>query len=84
MVIFNAKKKKNTNLDDSDEIRSIIENKEKTQLTEFFKLNQIDQHANQFLYFDLPKAYIWENKRWKRRHKLISKKTLYNNHNFLL
>lgn len=41
----------------------------KTKLLAFFNLNRVDNEANELLYCDVPKNYIWDNKSktWKKR-----------------
>ena len=46
-----------------------LEKNEKTQLTEFFKLNVNDSTANGILYPDIPSMYTWQTtkKKWQKR-----------------
>ena len=48
----------------------------KTMLTAWFKLNQVDESANQYLYTEVPCHYTF-NKEWKKRqnskHKLVAR-----------
>ncbi len=39
----------------------------RTMLTEWFALNQRDEHAHNMLYSEVGKHYRWENKQWTRR-----------------
>ena len=57
----------------SDNLESVIrrESSSKTMLTEFFRMNTIDNYARNFLYKEFPEFYVWDkaHKRWKRRVK---------------
>ena len=43
----------------------------KTQLTQFFVLNQHDERAHGILYPDIPKYYVWKEKKWVRRKQIL-------------
>jgi hypothetical protein len=50
-------------------IDDILLNTRETTLTQYFKLNETDIQARQFLYHDLPRYYTWvkKEKKWKKR-----------------
>ncbi|CAG8596468.1 12965_t:CDS:1, partial [Cetraspora pellucida] len=46
------------------------ERNKKTMLTEYFKMNQEDPNAHNYLYHEFSQYYVWNKttKRWKKRH----------------
>ena len=54
---------------DDEKIANKIESNKLTKLTAWFKLNVDDPHANQYLYNEIPKHYIWKSDKqlWQRR-----------------
>ena len=55
---------------DDDNFAEVLDKFSKTELTEYFTLNQNDPRANDLLYVDIPKYYTFETKggkKWKRR-----------------
>ena len=59
---------------EEDKIVEALEKSERTQLTEFFKLNRQDPSANRIFYPDIPSMYTWNTtqRKWNKR---IQKKT---------
>ena len=55
--------------DEGDDIQQVMENYEKTKLTEFFRLNREDPEANSLTYLDIPRYYTYnkQSNSWKRR-----------------
>jgi len=47
----------------------VLRNPQDSKLTAWFKLNQEDATARQFLYTEIPQHYVWDapNKKWLRR-----------------
>ncbi|CAG8585914.1 3826_t:CDS:1 [Cetraspora pellucida] len=43
---------------------------ERTMLTEYFRMNETDVDARNYLYREFPRYYIWNktNKKWTKRH----------------
>ena len=66
----------NTIVFKDDDKMGQIKNKVKlTKLTAWFELNKIDPDANQYLYHDIPRYYVWKNEKsmWhKRKYNKIS------------
>ena len=49
-------------LRETEDPQEALEKKNKTELTEWFKLNQTDEEARQHLYVDIAKHYVWDKK----------------------
>lgn len=49
----------------------VVANPRQTKLQAFFKLNQIDDSANNLLYLDIPQHYVWNDsdKKWTKRQR---------------
>lgn len=47
--------------------RDLNRNASCTTLTEFFNICQNDEFARTLYYSDVPKYYVWQNKKWQRR-----------------
>ena len=48
--------------DEGDDIQEVMENYEKTKLTEFFRLNREDPEANSLTYLDIPRYFTFNKK----------------------
>ena len=57
-------------LHEGQDLEQALENKEKTELTQWFKLNQDDEEARQYFYVDILRYYLWDKK-----NKIYKKKT---------
>ena len=58
---------------EGENIDEVLERGCTTKLTDWFELNERDPSARQYLYTEIPKHYIWKNKRWvKRKNKVGS------------
>lgn len=58
----------NVYIQEDADIAAIVQQEHvRTTLTAFFELNTNDPDARNKLYQDIPKEYIFENKRWKKR-----------------
>jgi len=61
----------NERINQRAEIQEILDKNSDTTLMAYFKLNEMDEHARQFLYRDIPKHYSYDKKHhtWKKRSK---------------
>ena len=57
---------------DDEQISTITEKNKLTKLTAWFKLNTDDSEANQYLYHEIPKFYIWKSQKqvWQKRRQV--------------
>jgi hypothetical protein len=51
----------------TDPAEDVLERGRKSKLTEFFQLCQNDEFASTLLYHDIPKQYVWRQKKWHPR-----------------
>ena len=63
-------------LEDDSNIYAKLEASEKTSLTDFFRLNNEDPEANQHLYHELCRFYVWDKnkKRWYTRKQTMTQR----------
>ena len=56
-----------------DDLEERAKAAEKTMLTEFFRLNQVDKNANQYLYTEILKHYAWNGKTFTKRKNRLNR-----------
>ena len=73
MLPFHLPEEQQIMFQPGDDLEKRAKASEKTMLTEFFRLNQTDENANQYLYTEILKHYVWNEKTFSKRKNRLNR-----------